>query len=168
MTWTIYNDVVAYNADIPYNGKDMDTGTTVATSSNRHAAVPWREQRGRSHIWRRKQEDISRTVPMAPIIAPKPEVTPSRTIAKIILAPDRAGAEAAILDFVKDKESRQQRQPALPDTAPTQSYSVPPKLPAETAGELAATRHEQARSEYQRRQRDDSELFELVGLLEGF
>ncbi len=168
-TYTQYNDAVAYNAAIRYDG--VGTAATVVTDTgNRHSAI-WRPQHGRSHTHRRPTPSLPtfsgvhhRSTP-----APRqPEVTVSQTINKIILAPDRVEAEAKILEFVANRKSRQEQQPALPETAPTQSYVAPPKLPAETAGEQASARQAQARADYARRERDDRELLELVSLLEGF
>jgi hypothetical protein len=102
------------------------------------------------------------------IVPPKPEITVSRAETKILPATDRAEAEKVIAAFVRDRAERQAAQPTLPDTAPTQSYVAPPKLPAETAVERASARHAQAQADHARRQRDDNEVLELVSLLEGF
>ncbi len=161
-TYTQYNDAVAYDAAIRYDGvvTTPDAATPVDTG-NRHAARPWPAQRGRSNTFRRAAETPRVVSGVTRIVLPKPEVTISRTIEKIILAPDKAAAEAKLVEFVADRNRRQELQPELPVSAPTQTFTEPPKLPAETAGEQAGIRH-------QRRQRDDDEVAVLVGLLEGF
>lgn len=143
------------------------SSTSSSRTGNRHAAVPWRNQRGRSNTFRRKI-DLPRVhsgVVHAP--APKPEVTVAKTVEKIVLAPDRATVEAEILEFVKDRAGRQESQPALPELPRPEPLTEPAPLPMETAGVQAAARVERARAEFERRERDDAEVLMLVNLLEG-
>lgn len=168
-TYTAYDDAVTYDAVIRYDGVVTTADVVADDTGNAHAAVPWRNQRGRSNTFRRKIETprvLSGVVPR--IAIPKPEVTVSRAETKILTAPDRSAAERAITEFVTDRAMRQAKQPTLPDPTPTQSYTEPPKLPAETAGEQAAVRVDKARADYERRERDDDEVMTLVSLLEGF
>lgn len=156
-----YDDAVTYDASIQYDGLETTADSTPVETGNRHAARPWPVQRGRSHTFRRVVETPRPLSGVTRVVLPKPEVTVSKTIEKIILAPGRDEAEAKLVEFVADRKRRQEIQPTLPDPAPTQTFTEPPRLPAETAGEQAGIRH-------QRRQRDDEEVAVLVGLLEGF
>lgn len=166
ITYTQYNDAVAYDAAIRYDGVGTAADTT-PTSGNRHSAI-WRPQRGRSHTFRRVVEKVPTFSGVHHRAVPAPEITVSKTVEKIILAPDRSKAEAEILEFVKNRNQRQESQPPLPEAAPTPSFTAPPALPVETAGEQAGVRQDRARAEYQRRERDDEEVLTLVSLLEGF
>lgn len=161
-----YNDAVAYEASIRYDGVETVADTAPTTSGNRHSAI-WRPQRGRSNTFRRVIEKVP-TFSGIHRVVPTPEITVSKTIEKIILAPERQQAEARILEFVENRNRRQEAQPPLPESAPPQSYIAPPALPAETAGEQASVRQDRARAEYQRREREDEEVLTLVSLLEGF
>ncbi len=170
-TYTAYDDAVAYDAAIRYDGVVVTADTAPVDTGNRHAAVPWRNQRGRSNTFRRKKDLPQLPASAAPVVlAPKPEVTASRTITKIILAPERSQAEAAILQFVADKNLRQEKQPDLGvhTFLPQAPLTAARPLPAETAGEQAAERAHRARAQYERRERDDDEVMTLVSLLEGF
>jgi hypothetical protein len=162
-TYTAYDDAVAYEAAIAYDGIVVTADTTPTETGNRHSAI-WRPQRGRSHTFRRAPEKVPTFSGVHHRAAPVPEVTVSKTIEKIILAPERAEAEAKILEFVKNRNQRQESQPPLPEATPAVSYIAPPALPVEDAGERAHKRL----AEYQRRERDDNEVLTLVSLLEGF
>lgn len=168
-TYTQYNDAVAYDAAIRYDGVFTVPDTTPVDTGNRHSAI-WRPQRGRSHI--------HRAIPSLPTFSgvhyratPKPltpEIPVSRAIQGVILAPSKDAAQAEILAFVRNKEVRQDAQPELPAATPAPSFLAPPKLVSETAGEQAAHRERQREAAHQRQTHDDGEVLELLSLLEAF
>lgn len=164
--YTVYNSDNAYNANLRYDG-------VITDNARLHTTVPWRPQRGRSHI--------HRAMPSLPAFSgvhvratPKtftPEITISKAIQEVVLAPSRDAAKAEILDFVRNKEMRKEAQPTLPD-AQKPTYLAPPKLAHETANDQVVhrqrKREEMARTHRARQHQEDGEVLELLSLLEGF
>lgn len=173
-TFTLYNDPVAYDADIRYDGVvTVPDGTPTATG-NRHSAI-WRPQRGRSHTHRRAPVSLPTFsgVHVKAMQRPlTPEIPVSKAILDVILAPSKEAAKAEILEFVRNKEMRQEAQPALPEEKPTPSFRAAPRLAHETISEQVAHRTRQredaARTHATRQRQDDGEVIELLSLLEAF
>lgn len=137
--------------------------TTV--TGNRHSVNPaiWRPpQRGRGI--RRKVPDGTVTVAVQ-ATPPTPEITVSKTIEKIILAPTGEAESKALLDFARNKAERQHAQPALAETKQHPSLLAPPRLAHE---EFASVHQRRARekAEHDARMKDDAEIEQIMALME--